>query len=128
MTRDEARQFCDRWLPLWTGNQPAPLAGIYAEDVTYRDPAHPEGIRGREALFRYFRALLSRNPAWTWTAQEIHLIDGGFTLLWKARIPAGDIVIEETGMDWVFVKDGQITRNEVYFDRSALVLAMGKEI
>ncbi len=51
-------------------------------------------------------------------------VDGGFTLRWKARIPVGDVVVEESGLDLVLVEDGLITRNEVYFDRTALLRAM----
>ena len=53
-------------------------------------------------------------------------IEGGFTLRWKAEIPVGGKVIHETGLDLVLVENGLVKRNEVYFDRSALVAAMGR--
>ena len=120
MTRAEAEAFCADWLPRWTGNRPDALLELYAEDVAYRDPARPGGVRGREALAEYFRLLLARNPEWRWHAEEIHPIEGGFTLLWRAEIPVGDRVVEERGLDWIFVRDGRIVRAEVFFDRSRL--------
>jgi len=126
MNKPDALALCERWLPLWTGNRPEELAAIYADDVFYRDPAKPGGIRGKAALLAYLRKLLAVFPDWVWTADEVWPVDGGFVLRWKARIPVGDEVIEETGMDLVLVEDGLVVRNEVYFDRSALLLAMEK--
>ena len=126
MNKPDALALCERWLPLWTGNRPEELAAIYADDVFYRDPAKPGGIRGKAALLAYLRKLLAVFPDWVWTADEVWPVDGGFVLRWKARIPVGEEVIEETGMDFVLVEDGRVTRNEVYFDRSALLLAMEK--
>ena len=123
MTRAEAEAFCADWLPRWTGNRPDVLLELYADDVVYRDPARPEGVRGREALAGYFRLLLARNPDWRWHAEEIHPIEGGFTLLWRAEIPVGGTLVEERGLDWIFVRDGAIIRAEVFFDRSRLLAA-----
>ena len=124
MTAAEARALCDRWLPLWTGNRPEALAQAYADDVFYRDPARPAGVQGRTALLAYLRALLARNPDWVWEADEVFPLDGGFALRWRATIPVGTTVVRETGLDLVLVADGRITRNEVYFDRAALLEAM----
>ena len=128
MDRKAALQFCARWLPLWTGNRPDPLADLYAPDAFYRDPATPGGLVGRDALRAYFTKLLARNPAWTWTADEVWpLADGqGFALRWKAVIPVGAAVVHETGLDLVQVHQGLIARNEVYFDRAALLAARPK--
>ena len=49
-----------------------------------------------------------------------------FTLRWKAEIPAKGTVIHEAGLDLVLVENGLVTRNEVYFDRSALLAAIGR--
>ena len=127
MTTAEAFDFCSRWLPLWTGNRPEALIEMYTEDAFYRDPARPQGVEGRVALLDYFRKLLARNPDWVWTADAVYPIEGGFTLRWKATIPtgpAGSQVVEATGLDLVFVRDGRISRNEVYFDRAPLLEAL----
>jgi hypothetical protein len=88
----EPRDFLDRWLRAWTGNNPAELMGFDADDVFYSDPALRNGIRGREALLGYFSKLLAANPAWEWS-----LLEGG-----------------------------NISRNEVYFDRTRLGRAIGR--
>jgi hypothetical protein len=126
MERNDALELCGRWLPLWTGNRPDELVKIYSPDAFYRDPAKPDGIKGREALLAYFRKLLAASPDWIWTADDVFPIEGGFCLRWKAEIPVGNKIIRETGMDLVYVKDGLVTRNEVYFDRAGLLSAMGE--
>src|SRR5512144_2297555 len=57
-TAADAKEFASRWLPAWTGNDPERLAAFYTDDAFYRDPAVPDGVRGKEALLAYFRALL----------------------------------------------------------------------
>lgn len=112
--------FCQHWLQAWTGNQPEHLRSFYAADAFYRDPARPQGVRGSE-LLPYFQKLLARNPNWRWKILEIMATANGFCLKWAAEIPVNQTVVKETGLDIVEIKEGKITRNEVYFDRVALM-------
>jgi hypothetical protein len=120
----EAKEFAQRWLPAWTGNDPQRLASFYTEDTFYSDPSVPDGIRGREALTDYFAALLSRFPDWEWSNRDATPMEGGFLNHWHARIPIGDTVVECDGVCTVQLRDGLISRNEVFFDRSELLAAI----
>lgn len=125
MQQEEARQFAERWLPAWTGNDPEGLAAFYSEDAFYLDPAVPAGIQGKAALLRYFRKLLAAFPDWVWTQREAIPMEDGFVNLWHARIPAGSRVLECDGVCLVQLDaQGKIRRNEVYFDRSAILDAL----
>lgn len=62
LSRAEAHEFAERWLPAWTGNRPEQLAAFYAPDAFYRDPAVPAGITGRDRLLGYFRRAARRLP------------------------------------------------------------------
>jgi steroid delta-isomerase-like uncharacterized protein len=121
---DAARAFAERWLPAWTGNDPERLASFYAEDAFYSDPAIPEGVQGRDALTAYFRRLLASNPDWIWEHEGSIALEGGFVNRWRATIPAGDGQIVCRGVCTVQLRDGQIARNEVFFDRTALLEAL----
>ncbi len=114
--------FCDLWLSAWTGNEPEKLRQFYCDDAFYRDPSRPNGIRGAE-LLPYFKSLLFHNPDWQWKALEIIPTQKGFCLKWMATIPLGSATIKEAGLDIVELRDGKISRNEVYFDRTAIFLA-----
>jgi hypothetical protein len=121
---DEARAFAERWLPAWTGNDPELLVSFYSPDVYYSDPALPLGVRGRDALLAYFRKLLARNPNWVWTHRGSLPLEDGFLNEWHASIPAGNTVLEIDGVCTVQLRAGLIHRNQVYFDRSALLTAL----
>ncbi len=124
MNENEAQALCEDWLASWTGNRPEVLLSFYADDVFYRDPGRPEGLHGREALTDYIRKLLAANPDWVWEAVEILPTEGGFCLKWRAAIPVGGGTLREEGLDIVEVTDGKIVRNEVFFDRTALLNAL----
>jgi hypothetical protein len=126
MTESEAKEFASRWLPAWTGNDPELLASFYSEDCFYSDPAVPDGIEGREALTRYFTALLGGFPDWVWTNTRATPIEGGFLNHWHASIPVGDTTLELDGVCTVQLRDGEIARNEVFFDRSELLAAIAE--
>ena len=117
-------EFCRRWLPAWTGNDPEQLLQFYADNVTYVDPAHPEGLKGQEQLKPYLEKLLAANPNWVWEVVEVFPTRHGFTLKWRATIPVGKKHLVEYGMDIVELENGKITRNEVYFDRSRWLEAL----
>jgi SnoaL-like domain len=118
----EAKQFTDRWLPAWTGNDPERLAAFYAAEAIYSDPAVPSGLRGRAEILAYFRRLLARYPDWVWTNTAVRSLEGGFLNYWHAVIPNGDRVVECDGVCTVILDDGLIRCNEVFFDRTPLML------
>ncbi|MCC6272476.1 MAG: nuclear transport factor 2 family protein [Deltaproteobacteria bacterium] len=120
MTLEELHRLCDAWLETWTGNRPERLLAHYAEDAFYRDPARPEGLRGREALAAYFEKLLAKNPEWRWRRQALFPTESGFILKWVAQLPVGDTALRLEGMDLVELEGEKIRRNEVYFDPTPL--------
>ena len=122
-----ARAFAERWLPAWSGNTPELLVSFYSEDVFYVDPAVSRGVRGRRALLEYFAKLLGRNPRWVWTHRGSVPLADGFLNEWHASIPVGERSIEVDGVCTVQLRGELIYRNEVYFDRSELLAALGSK-
>ena len=120
MPSSALNDFCKEWLAAWTGNRPEFLLSFYAEDAFYSDPARPEGLKGHGGLLPYFQKLLSKNPDWVWKALEVIPTEKGFTLKWEATIPLKEKMVRRVGADIVELRDGKISRNEVYFDPSPL--------
>ena len=126
-TAVEAKQFAEKWLPAWSGNNPELLAGFYAEDAFYLDPGIPDGVKGKNNLLTYFRKLLSGNPHWIWTQIEGIPLEDGFLNKWLAKISVGPVTLEIVGVCFVQLDNvGLIRRNEVYFDRSRLLGEIAK--
>jgi len=123
MNVKQAEDFSRPWLQAWTGNRPEELIKYYSQDAFYSDPARREGMRGHSEILPYFKRLLAANPDWVWELVEAFPTKEGFTGKWKATIPVGNKVIIEYGVDIVEVSGGKVTRNEVYFDRTALLEA-----
>jgi hypothetical protein len=122
MTRQQAKDFAASWLPAWTGNEPQRLADFYSDDVLYLDPGIPDGVKGKEDLVKYFQKLLAQNPKWVWTQIEGIPLEDGFLNKWHASIPVGSKAVDCVGVCFVqFDDQGKIRRNEVYFDRTALI-------
>jgi len=124
---EQAKAFAERWLPAWTGNDPGLLASFYSEDAFYLDPGVPNGIHGKPALISYFGKLLAYNPDWLWSQIEGIPMEGGFLNKWLAKIPVGEKTLEIVGVCLVQLDAaGKIRRNEVYFDRHALLSEIEK--
>ncbi len=123
---NKLQNFCQDWLNSWTGNNPASLLSYYTEDALYSDPAVRQGLHGHTELLSYFGKLLKYNPEWKWKAIEIMETARGFTLKWEASIPVGNKTVIERGLDIVELRDGKISRNEVYFDRAGWLKAIAE--
>jgi hypothetical protein len=78
-------------------------------------------VQGREGLVGYFGKLLARYPDWEWTNLRAIPLEDGFLNVWHARVPADEGDVEFEGVCTVQMRDGLIRRNEVYFDRTALL-------
>jgi hypothetical protein len=127
LTAGEARQFAERWLPAWSGNNPELLVSFYAEDAFYLDPGIPGGVKGKSQLLAHFRKLLANNPSWVWTQIEGIPLSDGFLNKWLAKIPVGPITLEIIGVCLVQLDGaGKISRNEVYFDRTSLLAEIAR--
>lgn len=121
MSAKDAREFAGPWLEAWHGNDPERLCSFYGEDSFYADPAVPEGLRGSDEIRPYFKRLLAANPEWVWRHERSVPLEDGFLNFWVADIPQGREIVRCRGVCTVQLQDGLIRRNEVFFDRSALL-------
>ncbi|MHB8894295.1 MAG: nuclear transport factor 2 family protein [Candidatus Geothermincolia bacterium] len=123
---DEAKmiELAEGVLGAWNTQDVDEVAGCYTDDVVYLDPNTRGYVNGSDAFKKYLGKLFE---GWrmTWAYKEgfIHEGGAGCTVLWHATIRKhdGEKVVEFDGMDLVLVRDDRIARNEVYFDRTALM-------
>ncbi|TFG09967.1 nuclear transport factor 2 family protein [Candidatus Thorarchaeota archaeon] len=124
MNKEELFEFCEEWLKAWTGNNPDKLLEYYTDDALYVDPAHRDGLKGKEQIREYFERLLDVYRDWVWKPIEVFPIKSGAIVKWECTIPVGAETLHEVGLDIVELEGRKISRNEVYFDRTRLVEAV----
>ena len=127
MELEKAKEFCNQWLPAWTGNRPEYLISFYYDDAFYSDPYIPQGLKGKEQLLGYFRKLISIYPNWKYEHVEIFPTKNGFMLKWKLSIPINNETVVDYGVDIVEISNDKIIRNEVYFDTTRIMKAIKKK-
>ncbi len=119
----EARRLTEAVLSAWNSQDVDGVVSCYTEDCVYLDPNTRGPVKGREAFSRYLSRLFQRWKM-TWSLREFFLFEDGSggAFLWHAQLtPAsGGKTAEIDGMDLVMLRDGKLSRNEVYFDRMSL--------
>ena len=124
MEHEEARRLAEEFLAAWNSQDVERVLACYTEDLVYRDPNTRGPIAGRAAFARYL-AKLFRSWKMRWALREYFpfATEEGGAFLWKATIaPAeGGPAREFEGMDLAVLRGRKLARNEVYFDRMALV-------
>ncbi len=119
-----ALRLAEEFLAAWNKQDVEQVVACYTEDGIYLDPNTNGPVAGHDAMRRYLTRLFEQ---WTmnWSLREFFLFgeeDGG-GFLWHASLtPAsGGKTTEIDGMDLVLVRGDKMCRNEVYFDRMALL-------
>ena len=126
MKKDELTAFCTEWLAAWTGNDPDTLISYYDDNALYSDPAHRNGLKGKDEIRKYFVKLLDVYRDWRWKPIEVIPISSGAIVKWECEINVQQEIIHEIGLDIVEIENKKITRNEVFFDRTRLLALVEK--
>lgn len=120
---DEFKRLTEAVLSAWNSQDVESVVSCYTEDCVYLDPNTRGPVEGRDAFRRYLSKLFQR---WQmhWSLREFFPFEdgNGGAFLWHARLtPAsGGRTAEIDGMDLVMLRGEQLSRNEVYFDRTAV--------
>ena len=124
MEAEEATLLAENFLSAWNKQDVEAVVSCYTDDCVYLDPNTRGVVEGHEALRRYLTRLFER---WRmhWSVRECFVLadKNGGAFLWRAQLtPAsGGKTAEIDGMDLVEVRGDRMRRNEVYFDRMAMV-------
>jgi len=124
MEKEAMRERAAAVLSAWNSHDVDRVVACYTEDCNYRDPNTRGVVAGHEALRRYLTRLF-RDWRMHWSLREFFpFADGsGGAFLWDAQLTpaAGGKTTKISGMDLVLLRGERLSRNEVYFDRMALV-------
>jgi ketosteroid isomerase-like protein len=124
MTRTDLERLARRVLDAWNAHDVERVVACYTPDLVYRDPGTRGEVRGADAMRRYLTRMF-RSWRMHWTAREFFPFEGadGAAFLWRASLTplGGGTTVEVEGMDLAVFEGERLKRNEVYFDRAALV-------
>jgi uncharacterized protein (TIGR02246 family) len=124
MDAEKVKSLAEATLSAWNRQDVEGVVSCYTEDCVYLDPNTRGPVEGREAFSRYLSRLFQRWKM-TWSLREFFLFEdgNGGAFLWHAQLtPAsGGKTAEIDGMDLVMLRGDKLSRNEVYFDRMALL-------
>ncbi len=124
MNRKEGLELADKFLSAWNSQDIEQVLNCYTEDCIYLDPNTQGPVKGHDSLRKYLTNLLAH---WKmhWSLREYFLFDNenGGAFLWHAKLTpsTGGKTSEIDGMDLIIVRGDIICRNEVYFDRAAIL-------
>jgi ketosteroid isomerase-like protein len=124
MTTTDYERITRHVLDAWNSHDVERLVACYTPDLVYRDPNTRGEVHGADAFRAYLTKLFG---SWRmhWTARQLLPLAGtdGVAALWQATLrPVGtDRAIEIEGVDVVVLAGELVQRNEVYFDRAALL-------
>lgn len=124
MNREEALLLTEEVLAAWNRQDVEAVVDCYTPDCRYWDPNTRGPVVGREAFRKYLRRLFEKwQMHWSLRAFFPFEDGRGGAFLWRARLaPAsGGTAVEVDGMDLVVLEGRKLCRNEVYFDRAALL-------
>ncbi len=124
MDKKEAIELTERVLSAWNSQDVDNVISCYTEDCVYLDPNTRGPVEGHHAMRRYLSRLFQE---WKmhWSLREFFLFEdgNGGAFLWRAQLTpsSGGKTVETDGMDLILIRGDMISRNEVYFDRMAVM-------
>lgn len=122
------RQLIFDCLKAWNKADAAQTAAFYAEELDYRDPNTPDGIRSRDGLRRYLRVLFRRWPEQNWTPRELlpHEAAGAYSATYDFRFANKRTAVSGWGMDRFEFRDGLIALNWVFLNAGSWPQVVGQ--
>ncbi len=129
ISEGDAATIADAILAAWNEQDVERVLGCYTEDCVYLDPNTRGPVVGHDALRRYLTRLFAQ---WKmhWSRRELFPLAEarGTAFLWHATLTpaAGGPAVEIEGIDLAILRGDKLSRNEVYFDRMALLQGAGR--
>jgi hypothetical protein len=121
-------ELAERFLAAWNTQDVERVLACYTADVVYRDPNTRGNIQGADALRRYLTKLFAEwQMHWELREAPFSLAgDDGSAVPWRASLQrkGSDQTIVVEGMDLALLEGDLLKRNDVYFDRLALLSAL----
>ncbi len=111
-------EILENCLKAWNRSDAETTASFYSENMDYRDPNVPQGIKTRADFARYLRILFKKWPRQEWTVDTVlpHEKPGAFSVCYRFRFANKKREIGGFGMDRIEFEGNAIRLNWVYLN------------
>jgi hypothetical protein len=105
-------------LEAWSQADVELVASFYCDDLDYRDPSVPQGIRTKTEFVKYLKLLFKIWPIQNWVLNNAypHENDGAFSVDYTFQIANDKAAIRGRGIDRTEFKGDRICLNHVYLN------------
>lgn len=107
-----------RCLETWNRADAEAVAECYSEELDYRDPNVPQGIRTRREFVRYLKLLFRKYPRQEWEPTDVmaHEKPGAFSVCYRYRYANAREDVTGAGMDRIEFDGEKIRLNWVFLN------------
>ena len=118
LSREHYVAFADAWLKAWSKADAELVASLYCDDIDYRDPSVPLGIKNKADFIQYLEVLFKAWPSQQWKLEHLypHEENGSFSAEYSFQIANDKTAIRGRGMDLMVLKEDKICVNHVYLN------------
>ncbi len=94
------------------------VASYYCDDLDYRDPSIPQGIKNKTDFIKYLKLLFKMWPSQKWVLEHAypHENDSTFSAEYSFQIANDKATIRGCGMDLIIFKGDKTCVNHVYLN------------
>ncbi len=118
LTHDDYAKILSECIQAWNRGDADAVASFYTDDLDYRDPSVPKGIRTKKDFVDYLRLMFSVWPEQQWLADKtyIHIDEAACTATYRFRIANDKVDITGIGADLIEFRGDKIHTNYVYLN------------
>jgi hypothetical protein len=105
-------------LDAWNRADVEAVASFYSDDLDYRDPSVPLGIKNKTEFVKYLKLLFKIWPSQSWILDKVysHTTEGSFNVDYTFRFANEKTSIIGKGIDLIIFKDDKVCVNHVYLN------------
>jgi len=118
LSREHFIDITNAWLAAWSKADAQLVASLYCDDLEYRDPSVPQGIKNKADFIQYLELLFKAWPSQQWKLENLypHEDRGAFSAEYSFQIANDKTTVRGRGMDLMVLKEDKVCINHVYLN------------
>jgi steroid delta-isomerase-like uncharacterized protein len=135
---EELQAFIDRYNAAWNDHDVDAIVALHTEDSVFENHVTGDAYAGREAIGKAIHGIFAVFPDLAFETRRAYVRDDLVVQEWTARgthlgamrrsgieVPPTGRAVEYRGMDVIPIRDGLVSRKDVYSDSVTLLRQLG---